>query len=158
MDIVSRHTICVKSPPGRQRNHSDDRRGEQNARLDSRSGGGQWALQQVLGHVDEEDDQVKRARPIWPSPQSRLLLPLCQPGQRLPTRTHLLDLDQQMLGPAQDRAGTVGRRVHDQPRLLQPPHQLLKGDLGPHARQRCAKADMDATAAPSITPRLRMFS
>src|SRR5258708_29209505 len=63
---------------------------------------------------------------------------------------HPIDFDQQMLWAAQEGTGTVGWGVHNQARLLQPPHEFRQRDLGLHACQRCAKADMDATAKPQV--------
>src|SRR5258708_16198821 len=78
------------------------------------------------------------------------LLPLRLVGLGLLACAHPIDCDQQVLWAAQDGTRTVGWRVHDQARLLQPPYKFLQGDLGLHARQRRAKANMDATAKPQV--------
>ena len=63
---------------------------------------------------------------------------------------HPLDLDQQVLRAAQQGTRPVGGRVHDQARLLQPPQEFGERDLRLGARQRRAKAAMDATAKPQV--------
>src|SRR5258708_27039996 len=63
---------------------------------------------------------------------------------------HPIDFNQQMLWAAQEWTRTVGWRVHDQARLLQPPHEFPQSDLGLHACQRRAKANVDATAKPQV--------
>src|SRR5579859_5999621 len=78
------------------------------------------------------------------------LSPLRLVDQGLPAFAHPIDFDQQMLLAAQGGTGTVGWGVHDQARLLQPPHEFRQSDLGLHACQRRAKADMDATAKPQV--------
>src|SRR2546425_12245725 len=55
-----------------------------------------------------------------------------------------------MLWAAQEGTRTVRWGVHDQARLLQPPHEFRQSDLGLHACQRRSKADMDATAKPQV--------
>src|SRR5258708_13409525 len=55
-----------------------------------------------------------------------------------------------MLWAAQEGTGTVGWGIHDQARLLQPPHEFRQSDLGFHARQRCSKATVDATAKSQV--------
>jgi len=71
-------------------------------------------------------------------------------GQGLPACAHPIDGDQKVLWAAQEGTRTVGWGVHDQARLREPPNEFRQSDLSLHARQRCAKADMDATAKPQV--------
>src|ERR1700726_2611616 len=71
-------------------------------------------------------------------------------GPGLLACAHPIDRDQQVLRAAQEGTGTVGWGVHDQARLLQPPHEFRQSDLGLHACQRRSKANMDATAKPQV--------
>src|SRR5258706_1787113 len=89
----------------------------------------------------------------WQAPD-RLFFPLLSPlhggSQVLLAFAHPIDFDQKVLWAAQEGTGTVGWRVHDQAWLREPPHEFPQSDLGLHACQRCAKADMDATAKPQV--------
>lgn|SRR5215831_1847757 len=67
-------------------------------------------------------------------------------GQGLLAFAHPLHLNQQLPWTTQDRTGTIGRRVYDQARLLQPTHEFCKRDFCFHARQRYAEAQMYAAA------------
>src|SRR5258708_40033581 len=71
-------------------------------------------------------------------------------GQGLLAFAHPIDFNQQMLWAAQEGTRTVGGWIHDQARLLQPPHEVPQSDLGLHAGQRRAKANVDATAKPQV--------
>ena len=85
----------------------------------------------------------------WQAPD-RLFFPLLSPlhggSQVLLAFAHPIDCNEQVLWATQEGTGTVGWRVHDQARLREPPHEFGERNLGLHARQRGAKADMDATA------------
>ncbi len=96
---------------------------------------------------------TREMRTPWQAPDPAPCPPLSSlhvGGQGLLAFAHSTDFDQQVLWAAQEGTGTVGWGVHDQARLLQPPYEFRQSDLGLHACQRCAKADMDATAKPQV--------
>src|SRR5260370_7890680 len=77
------------------------------------------------------------------------LSPLRVVSQVLLAFAYPIDFDQKVLWAAQGGTRTVGWRVHDQARLLQPPHEFRQSDLGLHACRRGAQQTMDATSKPT---------